>query len=423
VILALLNRRSDTQDRIARLRAAGYPVTASELDAWYTHPPAHENLATPLLEAMGRFRFDKNDTNLPTLGEFRTDPMGNPWPPQALNAARECLATNADALIRLHAALERPRARYPVNLASGYLATLAPLSTIRDAGKALALEARVAAEENRPDDAVTALLLAQQLADTLEAEPVLISYLVAISIRAVNLKAAETVLSRRELSPAALRQLQERFLASAAATTPERALAGEMANFLGWTGRKTTGLRDLGVLGSDKEVMLVVYWALGLRHRDRRVAARYFDELLAVQRLPADQRSAAARDVQNRLDDTLSRGRYPLAAMMLPGAARTAEKHATDLTRLRAAATACAVERFRQSEGRLPESLDALVPAFLNSMPTDAFTGRPLSYRRLDRGFVVYGLGKDGADNGGLPVEQRPKQGDRSFDDTFTVSR
>lgn len=421
-ILAWLSGRSGTQDRIARLRTAGYPLTAEELDAWYAHPPFHENLSPPLLEAMGMFRFNRDDTNLPALGRFREEP-GRPWPRHVLNAAQGCLATNASALVRLHAALGRPGSRYPVNLAKGYMATLAPLSTIKDAGRALALEACVAAEENRPEDAVRALLLAQHLGDTLEAEPILISYLVAVSIRGVNLKATETVLSRGGLSPSSLRQLQERFLASAAATTPERAMAGEMANFLEWTGRRTASLRDLGLLGSNQEVRLAVYWALGLRHRDRRVAIQHFDGLLTAIRLPADQRNTALRNREAQLSQTLSSGRYPLAAMMLSSGTRTADNHATDLTRLRAAATACAIERFRQHRGNLPESLEALVPEFMTSVPTDAFSGRPLSYRRLDRGFVVFGLGEDGVDNGGLPREQRPKQGDRNLDDTFTVSR
>ncbi|MBX3732686.1 MAG: hypothetical protein KF791_08835 [Verrucomicrobiae bacterium] len=420
--LAILNHRSETQERIAGLRAAGYPVTSVELDAWYEYPPADKNLATPLLNAMGAFRFDKDDTNLPTLGRYREEPAGSPWSPRALDAARECLAINSGALARLHAALERPKSRYPINLAKGYLATLAPLSIIRDAGRGLALEAIIAAKDNRPNEAVKALLLAQHLADTLEAEPVLISYLVAVSIRGGNLKAAETVLSQRGLSPTNLLQLQEAFLASAASTSPERALAGEMANFLDWTGRRTPNVRDLDVLGFDKPEMLAVYWALGLRHRDRRLAACYFDDLLAAQRLPADQRSAAARGVEARLSHTLSAGRHPLASMMRPSGGHTTAKHASDLTRLRAAAAACALERFRQNAGRLPESLEALVPAYMASVPTDAFTGRPLHFRQWDRGFVVYGVGENGADDGGRPSERRPKQGDRRFDDTFTVS-
>ncbi|MBN8249493.1 MAG: hypothetical protein J0L84_18865 [Verrucomicrobia bacterium] len=421
-IVAMFNRTGDTQVRIARLRAAGYPVTGSELDAWYVHPPDHENLATPLLEAGMKFRFDSMDPNLPLLGRFRADPDDSPWPPHVLHAARECLRRNSIAVYRLHTALERPKSRYPINLTQGYQEKFSHLGNVSDAGKALALEACVAAEDNRPDKAVNAILLAQHLADTLEAEPAYASYRSAMTIRWHSLHAAEFLLRRCELSPTNLLRLQERLLASAASTSPERGIAGDMVNWLDWAGQKITP-RDLDAFGTKQGAVLSLYWRVGLKHRDLRLGIRYFDDMLAALRLPADQRAAAGRGIEDEFGQRLSHGLHPLAFMMLTAGSRIACRHATDLTRLRAAATACAIERFRQSEGHLPESLEALVPAFMTSVPTDAFTGRSLSYRRLDRGFVVYGVGEDGVDNGGLPRERRPNQGDRSFDDTFTVSR
>ncbi|MBN8248347.1 MAG: hypothetical protein J0L84_13010 [Verrucomicrobia bacterium] len=422
VMVVLFNRPGDTQDRIARLRAAGYPTTPAELDAWYVHPPDQENLATPLIETMADFQFDKNDTNLPVLGKFRAEPADSPWPPHALNAAREFLTKNSNALVRLHAALERPKYRFPGNLAQMKSAVLTrSADTVRNAGSSLALEARVVAEENRLDQAVKALLLAQHLADRVEAEPDALPYLVAEAIRRINLNAAESILSQHELSPTNLLRLQERLLASAATTSPERAIAGTLVEFLHITGQRPRGLDAW--YGRTKGTALSVYWTLGLHHRDRRLGTRLYDEWLAALRLPSDQRVAAAREINDSLGKQLSRGLHPVASTTLPIGWTISEKHASDLTRLRAGATACAIERFRQREGSLPESLEALVPVFMASIPTDAFTGRPLSYRRLDRGFVVYGVGEDGADNGGLPRERRPKAGDRSFDDTFTVTR
>jgi len=316
--------------------------------------------------------------------------------------------------------LERPKFRYPVTLANGD--PKFHHGNVREAGQVLALEALVATEENEHDEAVKALLRAEHLADAIEDEPVISAYFVAETIRRQNLNAAETLLSRHELSPTNLLQLQERFLASAARTSPERGIAGEMANFLDWTQPKGA-LRPRDNLGTQRRAALSVYWLLGLQRRDRRLGLRYFEELLAALRLPEDRRIAEARGIEDRLGERLAHGVFPVASTRLPVGRHIAETHATELTRLRAAATACAIERYRQSEGHLPASLEALVPTFIASVPTDGFAGWPLRYRRLDRGFAVYRVGADGVVHGGLPREGHPNQGDRSFDNAFTVSR
>jgi len=65
-----------------------------------------------------------------------------------------------------------------------------------------------------------------------------------------------------------------------------------------------------------------------------------------------------------------------------------------------------AIERYRIANGRLPDSLDALVPAFLAAVPTDPMTGTSMLYRRIEndphgRAYLVYSTGIDGIDNGG----------------------
>jgi hypothetical protein len=76
-----------------------------------------------------------------------------------------------------------------------------------------------------------------------------------------------------------------------------------------------------------------------------------------------------------------------------------AERRARSL--LRSASSAVAAERFRLERGRWPESLEELVPAYLRAVPLDPFDGRPLRFRRLADGVVVYSVGPDGTDDGG----------------------
>jgi hypothetical protein len=63
--------------------------------------------------------------------------------------------------------------------------------------------------------------------------------------------------------------------------------------------------------------------------------------------------------------------------------------------------TAIALERYRLAKGHWPKKLVQLVPDFLEMIPTDVYSGKPLSYRVVDRGVVVYSIGQDRKDNGG----------------------
>jgi hypothetical protein len=64
-----------------------------------------------------------------------------------------------------------------------------------------------------------------------------------------------------------------------------------------------------------------------------------------------------------------------------------------------------ALHQYRAQHGDWPATLDALAPALLISLPKDPFTGRGLRYVRNGSGFVLYSLGEDQADGGGVRGE------------------
>lgn len=92
---------------------------------------------------------------------------------------------------------------------------------------------------------------------------------------------------------------------------------------------------------------------------------------------------------------------------IIPNCARTTQA-------LRLAATACALERHRLAHAEYPESLAALVPMYLGSVPRDVITGELLHYRRnTDGTFTLYSVGLDGDDDGGVrPADPKVTDGD-----------
>jgi hypothetical protein len=75
---------------------------------------------------------------------------------------------------------------------------------------------------------------------------------------------------------------------------------------------------------------------------------------------------------------------------------------------VRCLATLLAVERFRRAEGRWPARLEELVPRFLKAVPLDPFDGKPLRLRRLEDGLIVYSVGEDRSDDGGVLDRKSP---------------
>ncbi len=65
-------------------------------------------------------------------------------------------------------------------------------------------------------------------------------------------------------------------------------------------------------------------------------------------------------------------------------------------TRINLGAIACGLERYRLAHGKLPDSLQALVPDYIPQLPHDLITGTPINYKRVsDQDYVLYSTGWD----------------------------
>jgi hypothetical protein len=83
-----------------------------------------------------------------------------------------------------------------------------------------------------------------------------------------------------------------------------------------------------------------------------------------------------------------------------------------------AAAAALAVLRYRNDTGKWPETLDALVPAYLAKVPVERFNQQPFVYTILLDGIMVYSVGGNGIDDGGKPHLVAPAPNDNApYDD------
>jgi len=68
----------------------------------------------------------------------------------------------------------------------------------------------------------------------------------------------------------------------------------------------------------------------------------------------------------------------------------------------RSSRIAVAIERYRRAHrDAIPATLTDLVPTYLDDIPEDPLTGKPLLYRAASDAYIVYSVGPDGKDDGG----------------------
>jgi hypothetical protein len=93
-----------------------------------------------------------------------------------------------------------------------------------------------------------------------------------------------------------------------------------------------------------------------------------------------------------------------LALIALPSYVKASQTTARNQTLANQAYIACGLERYRLARGQYPETLEALVPQFAEKLPHDILGGQPLKYHRTgDNRFVLYSVGWNGKDDGGVP--------------------
>jgi hypothetical protein len=161
-------------------------------------------------------------------------------------------------------------------------------------------------------------------------------------------------------------------------------------------------------------LLRVAVWRLAWMRHDELNAGRTIQQWIDEARVASTQRQAPPPADGNGGDDETGpvrpftgrngydRARFWLSSTTLPGLDRTLAKAAWGEAMRELTVAAIALKRYRLRHGEWPKRLDQLVPEFVNTVPSDWFSGGPLKYRRnADATFLLYSVGEDRKDDGG----------------------
>lgn len=335
--------------------------------------------------------------------------------PQSPTADVLLALSRYDATIEdLRQAAALPSSRFPLNYDCEPPANilLPHLAALKKCSQVLQLRAVVELQNGQSDKALADVKLTLRLIATVRSEPFLISQLVRIAMLKLTLQPVWEGIQEHRWSDDQFKELDEDlakldFLADyESSVRGDRTLMIANIEYL----RRT---RNIGMFFGDGNTMPL---ATEIELRFAPSSVYYHNELVFVQAcqdwilpiinvkrhsVPLEAVHLAATNIdQIRLHWSLNDA---LAAMLLPAFEKCAQRYGYAQSSVDMARVACALERYRLAQGKYPESLDALTPGFIESVPPDVIGGQPLKYHRTsDAQFALYSVGWNGTDDGGV---------------------
>jgi hypothetical protein len=329
------------------------------------------------------------------------------------------LSESKDVLDEIQAASQLPfsrfNLRYEEDNPAGIL--LPHLAVLKHLCQVLSLRASARLALGETESALRDIKLMLFLVDATRNEPMLIAQLVRMAEIYIVLQPLAEGMG--QWSEPQLCELQERLAHLDFLTDAKRNLAAERAwgcaiiDYLGRSSDKNLVGSITGQQQTDFAGVLMMAAPVGWLDLEKLHYCRIFQESV----LPAI-------DLSNRLVNpavvgakakgitALNRSSWPIAyirhrffsKLLLPAMDKFARKVAFGQTAVDTAMLACALERYRQAHGRLPEALEVLTPQFVPKLPHDIITGQPLKYRLTDQQhYILYSVAWNQADDGGVP--------------------
>lgn len=410
--------------RLDDIRKAGHPVSAEELDKWYSPVAADENAARIYSKAFALLkRPEGKDPALPILGGASLPKPSDPISPAMVKVTGDVLSQNQAALELLHEGAKFQLCRYPVDLKLGSAATLPHLAAIKTSAQMLSLQSMVAAEKGEQDQAVKAILAGLSLANSLKQEPLLISQLVRFVAVNLTANALERLLNRHTLSDQQLQKLLAGFDSVEQPESITRTLIGERCMIIHGFGDLPRLLQEFKNLkGGLPHSIPADYQKQPVFIEDFEMAMDILDDLISARQKPFPEKLEAEDQLAVAIAEAREK-KLLVTGVFTPAFSSLFTKEAEHTATVRLAQTALALERYRLAhQDALPKALDELTPAFVKSVPQDPFTGKPLSFKsRLQKNYVLYSVGKDLTDDEGAEKQARPT--DAHYDIAIGVAR
>lgn len=400
-------------EEISRVRAGGEPLGGEELNAWHVVPPGEEDITdvyVTALAALDLTQFESDAADLPYVGNVSDTPPIPPedWP--QLEQAERFLEQHQAMLDGLHQGAQlKGSVRYPMDWRETAEPKFVYTHANLHAARLLQLEALC--RLHRGDvigsaDSITTIIRASE---TLRREPCFISQIVRVANQDRAIAGLQSLILGADVPEEMLQRLQEEFSSTSFESGALTAAVGERAivyEIMHGSIQELDERFEVEAPSTARRRKAVIVAHPEHCAQALRIINDYVDALKKP--LPATIKEVEHVFAESNSIKEANRNRNKwerayLASLLLISFEMNSALNGTVRAEAmrRCAVAMLAAERFRRREGRLPESLDELVPEFLEAMPDDPCTGSSLLYAVSESGYTIYSVGTDETDNGG----------------------
>jgi len=431
--------RKEIQKRLEAIRLAGQPLSMQDLASLYPDPPPSRDAVILLKPALALVVAPEGATNLPFFGgDFPSENVA--FQKSTLDEIRVLVNKNQAAIDAV------PWGKLQGTwIGSGFqngFTNIAevPISKIDSFIKILCLKAALDAESQQSREAARSLERALEIQQTLRNDTILHGF-ARQAIEKWVCSSLNRVLDATMLANSDLQLLSDSLTCTNFGTTKEllineRAFGLSVAEYirsLADASRRTQSFSLVRRFLKSYQSKLIY------RDQDLLDYLEKVDTGLPPLDLPLsnaipilltlrqDSRKAEDARVKGQGSSYLSPFKQHrvslLSATTPPDAYSLFMSEVNTIAYVRATRAALAIERSRLShDDHQPESLSVLTPDFLPTIAIDPFDGKPLRYKKLPKGYVVYSIGSDFKDNQGKRGDVFGNEPD-NYDIVFSVAR
>lgn len=325
------------------------------------------------------------------------------------------LKARPEVLALIHKAASRPKCNFDRDYALGPKLMFPEYAKMRGAARTLTAESTVMLADGKPFDAIENQTLGFNIARHAASEPTLISGLVGIAVDALTLRGMEKALYVAGDKPGVAAAVENAIATNWQPHSYKHALGGESILF----GVILEGLHEKG-MSYDADIA-AAYKAAQQKSSDTPGWEPFLDangaflvDVIRGAQKAGDRPYPEALPFLQKMNPAIENDKsnaHVLADILVPIYSQALNKYASDEARVSVVRCAASVLAWRQAHGSLPKSLAEAMP----KVPVDPYNGKPLRYRLVGSGFVVYSVGPTGKFDGGTP-DKKPDANEGCFE-------
>ncbi len=412
-VLFVLSGKNGLEKEIAAIRAAGYPTNYEELEEYYSIPKGVPNAADIYTKAFYAYQEPSEELkkHLPMRGSKVIADRRGPLDPNSVKAIISNLQANKETLEFLDKAVAIEHCSYTLDYdKDGYL-LFPDWNEIKRCAQLLAERTLLLAHQGDGDAAVKNIARQLAQANSLKKEPTLLSQLVYMGCIDINRQSVEYTLNRTTLTDEQLTGLQQQLRRSCQDDRMATAFIGERC-WVNWL------IDNPQYWELPTRATSILFRTPGVKDRNFAMLLKLYGQFADAMKLPGRQRLSQVNKIWVEIEDLPDF--YLLAKAWAPPLGRVLEIDLQITAQIDCAIVALGIERYRLAKGSLPKELADLVPQYIDKVPISPLDRKPLRYKLTEPGYIVYSIGYDCTDEGGLEKERR-KDSSAPYDWPFIV--